>query len=264
MKFRNLRRGEEKKHFEMLNSCFGPWGSEEKWRSKYLQEGFDVTENVLVVEENGEWIGGCTSWLREAFLKGSKKVKVQISGDGYAHPNHTGKGVYSTSVQILSERGRKKGASLSLGFVSAYLGPIVALSKRGFVDAFYPETKILVLNPEKFFQSIIAQLQNVRFPRKLEGIKLRLHICVKHVNGKTTVHRLFQINRRKLNEITYVTNGNVDLEMTTDVETLFEIFRPFLLKKRGTLLIPFVALLRRRLRLRFSARFAKRILELWV
>ena len=264
MKFRNLRRGEEKKHFEMLNFCFGPWGSEEKWRSKYLQEGFDATENVIVVEENGKWIGGCTSWFREAFIKGGKKVKVHISGDGYAHPNHTGKGVYSTSVQISSEQARNEGASLSLGFVSVYLGPIVALSKRGFPDIFHPETRILVLNPERFFRFITVQLQNVRFPRELEGIKLRLHIWVKHLKGKAIVHKLFQISNRKLNEIAHAPDMKVDLEIATDVEMLLKIFRYFFLKKRSTLLILLFALLRSRFRLKLSARFAKRILGLWV
>jgi len=64
---RNLKRGEEKKHFEMLNLCFKLWGSEEKWRRLYLQPGLDATKNVIVVEENKEWIGGATAWFREAF-----------------------------------------------------------------------------------------------------------------------------------------------------------------------------------------------------
>ena len=261
-KFRNLRRDEEKKHFDMLNFCFNPWGSEEKWRSKYCQEGFDISENVTVVEENGEWIGGCTAWFRDAFLKRNRKVKVQLSGDGYTLPHHTGKGVYATCVQSTRDPACKNGACAGFGFVTLYGGPFVSLLKLGYVDLFHPTTKILVLNPEKFFQYICLQAEYVHLPEKFEGIMLRMFVSIKYLKGTVRLCRVFQIKDRKLWELAGITDKKTDLQISTDIETLFKFFRYFHFRRKIAFLVLLVAFLRGRFRVRFSLKFLKTILGL--
>ena len=63
---RTLRRGEEKEHLRLLNLCYGYWGDEALWRRRYNQPGFDPYSNVIVVEEDGKWVGGGTMWFRRA------------------------------------------------------------------------------------------------------------------------------------------------------------------------------------------------------
>ena len=264
IKVRNLKPEEEKSHLEMLNLCYGRWGSEEKWRKRYHQSGFDITKNVLVVEELGKWIGGVTTWFREAFLKNNKKLKLYIAGDAYVHPDHRGKGVYSISMRKSMELARRNGATLGLGFISIYAVPFVALPRYGFVDIFYPETRIFVLKPERFIHFISRQLQLVNFPKKLEGIKVQLAISLNTPQRKTVV-RAFEVKKGKLCELTdesapQMTLRKIDLQVTADMKTLLKIFSYFSLKKRSLPLVLLKAFLQRRLELGLSINFLKKIL----
>lgn len=256
-KFRRLRKDEQKNHLDMLNFCFNPWGDEEKWRSKYCQEGFNIDEDVMVVEENEEWIGGCTAWFREAFLKENKKVKGQLAGDGYALPSHTGKGVYITCVESLIEPARKKGASLGFGFVTIYGGPFRSLLKTGYIDLFHPTTKMLILNPEKFFKYMVAQAKYVRLPSKFECLKVKLLISMKCLKGKAKVCKTFEIKNRRLCELASISDEKIDLKISANIETLFKIFRYLHFKKKLLFVVLLTAFLRGRFTFRFSLRFVR-------
>ena len=264
IKVRNLKPEEEKSHLEMLNLCYGRWGSEEKWRKRYHQSGFDITKNVLVVEESGKWIGGVTIWFREAFLRNNKKLKLYIAGDGYVHPDHRGKGVYSIFMRKSMELAERNGATLGLGFISIYDIPFVALPKYGFVDIFYPETRIFALKPERFIHYMTRRLQLANFPKKLEGIKVQLAISL-NTPQRQAVVKTFEVKRGKLRELTdepapQMAHKKIDLQVTADMETLLKIFSYFYLKKRSLLLILLKAFLQRRLKLGLSINFFKKIL----
>ena len=258
-KVRNLRVGEEKKHFAMLNLCFQPWGDEEKWKRYYEQQNFNATENVVVVEEGREWMGGGTAWFRDVFLRNDRKTRVYIAGDGYVHPNHRGKGVYSSFMQGLNELARRKKASLGFGFISIYGTPFKALPKYGFVDIFYPSTHILVLNPYKFFNFLVAQLKEISFPNNFEGLRVKMTIPFITPKGKREVTRILEVKEGVLREVEGNLGGadNVDVAIKADVGVLLRILRHIYLKKRTLFLIVFANFLLGRFRMRFSARFAK-------
>lgn len=258
-KVRNLRVGEEKKHLEMLNLCFQPWGDEEKWKRHYEQRHFNATENVVVVEEDNEWIGGGTAWFHDVFLRNDRKTRVYIAGDGYVHPNHRGKGVYSSFMQSLNELARKKRASLGFGFISIYGTPFKALPKYGFVDIFYPSTHILVLNPDKFFNFLIAQLEGISFSKNLEGLKLKLTIPFITPKGKHEIAKVFQVKRGILCEVErdIEDSNNIDVAIKADVSALLRILKHIHLSKRTLFLIVFANFLLGRFRMRFSIRLAR-------
>lgn len=257
-----MRVGEEKKHFEILNLCFNPWGDWEKWRRRYEQPDFNLTENVLVVEENNDWVGGGTVWFRDAFVQNDKKTKVCIAGDGYVHPNQRGKGIYSTIMQSLNELARKKGASLGFGFISIYGAPFMALPKYGFVDVFYPATKILVLNPERFMVFLTTQMKEISFPKKFEDLKLKLTIFFKNLKKKHEVARVFEIQNGCLHELKGGIKNvrNVDLSIETDIGTLLKIFRYLYFKKKTLFMMVFANFLIGRFRIRCSTRFIRIVL----
>lgn len=259
---RNLRAGEEKKHFAMLNICFQPWGDQEKWRRHYEQPSFKATENVVVVEENNEWMGGGTAWFRNVVLRNGKKTRVYIAGDGYVHPNHRGKGVYSSFMQSLNELARRRGASLGFGFISLYGTPFKALPKYGFIDIFYPSTHILVLNPEKFFDFLVTQLKEISFPKNLEGLRLKLTISFNIPKGKREITRILEVGRGALYEVKEDPRlaKNTDLTIKADVSILLKVLRYIYLKRRTLFLIVFANFLRGRFRMRFSTRLAKMVL----
>lgn len=258
-KTRFLRPGEEKKHFEMLNLCYNPWGDEEKWKRLYSQEGFDRTKNVLVVEEGEEWIGGVTAWYREALLKNGQKVRVYVAGDGYVLPKHRGKGVYSTFMRAVNKLSQERGASLGVGFVSIYDVPFFALEKYGFADVFYPKTRILVVHPEMFFEFVIKQFREIELLRRFEGMKIKLAISLDTLTEKCIVARQFIVRNGKLHGLSPTPsldlNEKMDLELYTDIKTLIQSFRTFHLRKKTLFLFLLVGILRKRLKVRFSLRF---------
>ena len=264
-RIRTLRRGEEIAHFNMLNLCFDPWvGDMDEWRRRYvLHPDFDFTENVVIVEENGEWAGGGTAWFREALLKNNKKIMVYSAGDLYVHPDHRGKGIYSTAMRSLNQLGQKKGAALGLTFVSIYRLPAIALPKYGFVGMFYPKTHVVVINPEKFFQFLISRAKKAYFPEKFSGIMLKLTVSFNTPTGKREITEVFKLEKAQFLE---VKNGSykkhMDLTVKAEVGAFLRIVGAFYLGKRHLLLSVLAALLKGHLRIRFSVKFLKLFLGL--
>ncbi len=261
---RTLHRGEEEKHFDMLNLCFGKWGDAEKWKKMYAQHGFDVTKNVIVVEENRKWAGGGTCWFRDAFLKNDKKAKVYLAGDLYVHPEHRGKGIYSTAMQSLNRIARKRGAALGIAFPSIFAIPSAALPKYGFVEVFRPSTWVCVLNPEKFLRYLFSEIGKAYFSENFEGMKLKLHVSLVLPQGKRMITKPFQIIEGRMRELSdeLEKGKGFDLTIKTDVETLLRISSNFYLKKRTLIFVLFWAFLTRRLTVKFSLSFLRRILRL--
>lgn len=260
---RSLKRGEEKKHLELLNLCFNNWGDEGKWRRLYTQPGFNLHQNVLVVEEHGEWTGGVTAWFREVILKQGTKVKVYIASDGFVHPNHRGEGVYSTFMRSANEFAQRRGACLGLGFISIYETPYFALPKYGFIDIFHPKTKILALHPEKFLKYSTTQAKKISLPKKFENVRLKLSISFKLLAEKREVTEIYQIEKGQLTRVCDEAEDaeKIDLLIRTDIGTLLSTFRHFYLRKRNLFFSLFFNLLTGRLRIRFSLNFVKTLLR---
>lgn len=263
-RIRTLKRGEETAHFDMLNLCYDPWGSKEEWRRKYvLHPNFDVTENVVIVEKNGEWAGGGTAWFREALLKNNKKTMVYCAGDLYVHPDHRGRGVYSTAMRSLNQLAQKKGSVLGFAFPSIYRVPEMALPKYGFVRVFYPMTHVFVLNPKKFFQFLISRAKKAYLPEKFNGIKFRLTVSFDTPNGKHAITETFQVEKGQISESKEAPDKeHVDLAIKTEIGVLLKIVCGFYLGKRTLILSLLTALLRGSVRLRFSRRFIRSFLGL--
>ena len=261
---RTLRHGEETAHFNMLNLSFDPWGTEEEWRRRYvLHPDFDVSENVVIVEEDGEWAGGGTAWFREAYLKNHKTVRVYGAGDLYVHPNHRGKGVYSTAMRSLNQLAQKKGAALGFAYPAIYRVPSLALPKYGFITVFNPLTHVFVLNPEKFFQFLISRAKKAYFPEKFNRMNFRFSVLFNTSDNRREVSGVFRIEKGELNELTKTQdNANIDLTVKAEVGTLLRIISAFYLGQRSLFSQVLLALIKRRLKLRFSLRFLRAFLGL--
>lgn len=262
-KTRSLREGEERKHFETLNTCYNPWGKYEEWNRRYKQfPEFDLTKNVLIVEESGEWAGGATAWFREAFLSNDKKISVYEAGDLYVLPAFRGKGIYSMAMRSLNEMAQKRGAVLGFGFPSVYGVAATALPKYGFADVFYPVTKILLLKPERFLGYFLSRLEEFVVPPKLNGLKIRLIVPFDKKNARV-VSKMFHVENGQLKEVEDTAEvGKIDLTIKAEIELLNKASSLFYRRKKTLYLHLFFALLRRRLGFRFSLRFLKAFLGL--
>jgi len=258
---RNLRPNEKGRHLRMLNLCFDSWGDERKWRRLYHEKGFDITRNVVVVEEDGEWMGGGTAWFREAFLKTNKRIQVYIAGDGYVHPNHRGKGVYSTFMRSLNGLAQNRGASLGFGFISLHGVPFRALPRYGFVDLLHPVTRLLILKPQNFLSYLSEQLKELSLPKAFEGLKLKLIVYFQKNRRRCMISKIFQIRDRKLVELGSPKEGAIDLTLQASASTLLSIFNRFYRGKRAMIPVVIASLLLGRLRFRLSVNFVKLMLK---
>lgn len=263
-RIRTLKPGEMTAHFNMLNLCYEPWGSKEEWRRRYVSHpDFDVTENVVIVEENGEWAGGGTAWFRKALLKNNKKIMVYGAGDLYVHPDFRGKGIYSAAMRSLNKLAQKKGAVFGFAFPSIYRIPSVALPKYGFVEIFQPITHVFVVNPEKFLQFLIARAKKAYFPEKFNGIKFKLTVSFDVLKGRCEITKVFILEKGQFHELEGVQNEeNMDLTVKAEIDVILRIVSAFYLGKRALLLSLLKALLKRRLKFRLSLNFLRSFLGL--
>ncbi len=257
---RTLSQGEEKKHFDMLNLAFDIWGNEEEWRKKYIQPGFDVKENVLVVEEGGKWAGGVTAWFREAFLKNGKEVKVYTVGDLYVLSGFRGKGISSTAMKGLNKLAKARGAVLAFSFPSIYRLTSLTLPKYGFVSVIYPKTRILMLNPEKFLSYIIEEVKEANLPAKFEGMSIKLIVRFDSALGRSSVSKTFKVEKGTLTESTET--EKIDLKVTMNAALLLKFSSKFYLGKKALFPTLLLALVRRQFGVRFSFRFLRAFLRL--
>jgi GNAT superfamily N-acetyltransferase len=261
---RALKHGEETAHFNVLNLSFDPWGTEEEWKRRYLlHPDFDVSENVVIVEENGEWAGGGTAWFREALLRSNKTIRVYGAGDLYVHPDHRGKGVYSTAMRSLNQLAQKKGVTLGFAYPAIYRVPSLALPKYGFATILHPMTHVFVLNPEKFFNFLVSRAKKAYFPEKFNGMMFKLRVFFKTPDDTREITRLFRIEKGQLLELNGAqTEGRADLTVKAEVGTLMQTISAFYLRKRALISTVFPSLLKRRLGVRFSVRFLRAFLGL--
>lgn len=247
----------------MLNLCFEPWGKIEEWKRVYVNfPGFDLTKNVLIVEENGKWVGGGTAWLREAVLKNGKKLLVYLAGDLYVHPDHRGKGIYSIAMKNLNKMASQRGAVLGFAFPSIYRVPTIALPKYGFVGIKYPVTKVHVLNFERFIDFLLLRLTKAYLPKIFDSLKIKLTISFDSLEDKCEANRFFELRGGQFNKITEQTEAikDFDLMIKTNLSILLKIVSSFYLSKKKFLSVSLIAILRRELKVRFSKKMLKALL----
>lgn len=264
VRVRRLRHGEESAHFNMLDLCFGIWVSEREWRGKYvLHPDFDVSENVVVVEQHGEWAGGGSAWFREALLRDNRKITVYSAGDLYVHPNHRGKGIYSIAMQSLNRLAATKGAVLGLAFPSVYRLPGVALPKYGFAEVFCPTTHILVFNPTNFFKFLIARAKEALIPDRFNGITLVLTVSFNTPEGKQTISRHLRFESGQISEASSTDDlERVDLRIKTECVILLRIVSCFYRDRKRLPVLVLASVLKGRLVVHFSMGFLKAVLGL--
>lgn len=195
----------------MLNLAFAPWGNRQEWENKYVQPDFKATENIIVVEEDGKWVGGGTAWFRDALVNESK-IKIYMPGDLFTHPEHTGKGIYSTSMRALNKLGQEKGAVFGITFPSPLGLPYRALPRYGFCDVFRPKTKIKLLKPEAML--LLLEDEKIGILQKLEGKRIKVITKSEDL--------LFEVKDSSLRKTTEVRQS--DITIKSDLKTLFQIF----------------------------------------
>ncbi|UCE29040.1 MAG: GNAT family N-acetyltransferase [Candidatus Bathyarchaeota archaeon] len=263
-RIRTLKQGEETAHLDMLNLCFDQWGRKEEWKRKYeLYPNFSAAENVIIVQKDGEWAGGGTAWFRHALTKDCKKTRVYCAADLYVHPDHRGRGVYSTAMRSLNRLAQKKGAVLGFAFPSIYRLPAIALPKYGFVGVFHPMTHVFVLNPEKFFRFLISRAKTAYLPEKFNGAKFELAVSFDTPSGKRVITDTFQVEKGQISEYRGAPDKkHLDLTVKTEIGVLLKIVSGFYLGKRAFIRSLLSAFVRGRLRFRFSTRFIRLFLGL--
>jgi len=244
---RNLKEEEKEEHLDMLNLSYNHWGSKEQWQNKHIQPDFDVTKNIIVVEEGGKWLGGGTAWFRDALI-GESRLKIYIPGDLYTLPEHAGKGVYSTAMKGLNQLGQENNAVFGVTCPSPPTLAFQALPRYGFCDVFRPKTKIKLLRPEKLL--LLLEDEKIGVLQKLEGKRIKLVTPGEDI--------LFEVKDSALRKTTEVRKP--DIIIKSDLQTLFNIFASYQKGKMALVLSAIRAVFRRRLSLRMSLKNLVKVL----
>jgi len=248
-KVRNLREEEQGQHLSILNLCFDPWGNEEAWERKYKQPGVNVTKNILVVEEDGKWIGGLSLWVRDILITG-KRAKVYLGGDVYCHPDHVGKGVYSAATKayrkmVVADRD----AALSLTFVSKQELPFGALQRHGYCPILYPATKIKLLKPERLANLLDGR--ELKMLERLQGANIRI--------ATKSGDLLFVVKDGHLRRVAQT--ERVDIVVRSDLQSLFRVYGRSMEGKRALVGSAMVMILTGRLSVRVAFRSIPRLIR---
>ena len=231
---RLIKPEEMAKHLDMLNQAYAPWGSQAEWENKYTQPGFRPTENILVVEEDGKWVGGGTAWYRDATVN-DRRVRVYMLGDSFTHPEHGGKGIFSTSTRGLNRLAKERGVALGVTFTSPRGLSYRALPKYGFYDIYRPRTKIKLLNPARLIPMLVHE--KIGILQKFEGKRIRLVTPAEVV--------LFEVKDSSLKRVSEIPKA--DISIRSNFPTLFWIFARYQEGKRQLVLAAMRAVLGGRL-----------------
>jgi hypothetical protein len=212
----------------------------------------------LVVEEDGEWAGGVTTWFREALLSNGKKIRVSSPGDGYVLPDFMDRGVFSTSMRAVVETTLKEGGVLSLAFVAVYGHSASVLSKYGFMSVLYPVSKVYILKAERFLDDFLARTRRVILDKRFDNLLVKLVVPTAK-GSKECITRVIRIEKGKLKEFKPKPGDRIkpDLTINSDIELLISTASLFYRRKRSLYFVLLASLLRRRLGLRFSLKLLR-------
>lgn len=150
---RSYRQGDENQIVNLLNTCFGNWGTLEKWTELYPKSPTFSEEDVFVIEKNNKIIGHEALHFRDIIIhKGHHVSSVSLS-DAAVHPDYRGQGLHNKLLDVMLDAAKAKGAGLVFSWYLRDSTLHQHSKKLGFVEIRQPLAYIKVLKSEKLLKS---------------------------------------------------------------------------------------------------------------
>jgi ribosomal protein S18 acetylase RimI-like enzyme len=146
-------RGDEAQIVNLLNTCFGDWGTLEKWAALYLQYPTFEEENVFVIEKKRKIIGHEALHFRDLIANGKRSVSTVSLSDAVVHPDFRGQGLHNQLLDVMLNAATSKGAGLVFSWYLRDSGLHKHSKKLGFVEVWQASAYMKIMRPEKLLRS---------------------------------------------------------------------------------------------------------------
>jgi predicted N-acetyltransferase YhbS len=169
---RTYEHGDEARIVNLLNLCFGKWGTEEKWQKLYLQHPNFKRDDVFILEKDGEIIGYEGLHFRDLTIQNDCKLYTASLLDAAINPRYRRRGLHAQLKEIMLQAAKSRGAGLVFCW---YLrgSSLHSHSKEiGFVEIKQPPAYMKVIRPEKVLRSGLLDLlhKNQSLNMTLQGL----------------------------------------------------------------------------------------------
>ena len=177
---RSFRHGDEAQIVDLLNLCFGAWGSVKQWHKSYLQHPNFEKDDVFIVEKNGAIMGYESLQFRDLVIQEDHKLRTVSLRDAAIHPDYRRRGLHAGLLEMMLQAAKSKGAGLVFSW---YLrgSSLHAHSKDiGFVEVKQPSAYMKIIKPEKVLRSGLLDLlhKNQALSKALQDLDSDLFFCL--------------------------------------------------------------------------------------
>lgn len=164
---RPYKPSDEAQIVNLLNLCYGEWGTMRKWQFLYPQYPTFDEDNVFVMEDDGnEIVGHGGLHLRDLVIQQKLKLCTASLSDAAIHPRYRGKGLYTKLVETRLRVAKSKGACLAFSWHLKGSRAYNHNKKVGFIEVKQPPVYMKIIRPEKVLKSGLIDLlhksQNLR------------------------------------------------------------------------------------------------------
>ena len=153
IKTRSFKRGDETQIVRLLNTCFGDWGSVQKWNARYLRYPNFDEKDVFIIEKDGEIIGHEALHFKDLLLDNKFAVPTVTLSDAAVHPNYRGQGLHNKLLVFMLQEAKSRGAGLVFSWYLRDSGLHKHSKKMGFSEVKQPPAYMKIIRPEKLLRT---------------------------------------------------------------------------------------------------------------
>lgn len=194
---RSFKRGDEALIVDLLNLCFGKWGTLEKWRTSYLQYPNFENDHVVILERNNNIIGHGGLHFRGLMIPQGHEVSTVSLNDAAINPRYRGLGLYTELVDARLQTANSKGACLAFTWHLKGSNAYKHNKKIGFVEIKQTPAYIKIIKPEKMLKAGVIDFihKNERLRTVLHDLGTDLHFQIG--NAKFSVNEIIHHNTKR-------------------------------------------------------------------
>ena len=155
---RPFKRGDEARIVNLLNLCFGEWGTVQKWRKLYLQYPNFEKHDAFIIGKNDEIIGYEGLFFRDLVMQKDCKLRTFSLRDAAIHPRYRRRGLHAQLLEMMLQAAKSRGAGLVFSWYLKGSSLHVHSKDIGFVEIKQPAAYMKVMKPEKVLRSGLLDL----------------------------------------------------------------------------------------------------------
>ena len=155
---RSFKRGDEARIVNLLNLCFGSWGTVQQWRKAYLQYPNFERDDVFIIEKKDKIIGYEGLQFRDLVLQPDCKIRTISLRDAAIHPRYRRRGLHAELLETMLQTAKSRGAGLVFSWYLRGTSLHTHSKDIGFIEVKQPPAYMKVIRPEKVLRSGLLDL----------------------------------------------------------------------------------------------------------